>query len=101
MEVKQRETEQKTTKEFINIRNEMQINKENMQKSIAENIIEKLKPVIDEKSSNKVNTEDVVKIVEEVLAKRLPPSAAASVDVESSKGTDMETGEPEKKKKKK
>merc|ERR1711954_439572 len=41
MELKQRETEQKTTNEFINIQNEMQINKDNMQELINENVIKK------------------------------------------------------------
>merc|ERR1712081_93946 len=95
-----REIKQKTATEFIDICKEIQTNKENMQDSIAANVIEKLKPVIEEKSSNKVNTEEVVKIIEEVLAKRLPPSVKASEEVEPSDDTDLETGEPEKRKKK-
>merc|ERR1711954_289790 len=100
MENKQRENEQKIATEFIDIRKEIQTNKENMQDSIAANVIEKLKPVIEEKSSNKVNTEEVVKIIEEILAKRLPPAVKASEEVEHSEDSDLETGEPEKKKKK-
>merc|ERR1711954_634389 len=96
MENKQKENELKTATEFTDNRREIQINKETMQDSIAANVIEKLKPVIEEKSSNKVNTEEVVKIIEEVLAKRLPPSVKASEEVEPSEDTDLETGEPEK-----
>ena len=51
-------------------------------------------------TSNKVNSEDVVKMVEEALAKRLP-HAKATEDNAHSEDSEVERGEPSKKKKKK
>merc|ERR1712081_42232 len=67
MEQQQKENEERTATKFLDIRREMQENKTVMQESISANVIEKLKPVIAE---NQVNAEEVIKIVEEVLAKR-------------------------------
>merc|ERR1711954_40976 len=101
IEIKQKDNELKTATEFLDIRKETLIDKENMKESIAANVIEKLKPVLEEKSSMNVNTEEVVKIVEEVLAKRLPPEVKAAEDDVHSEDSELEAGEPEKKKKKK
>merc|ERR1711954_387745 len=51
---------------------------------------------IEDNSAKKANSEEVVKLVEEALAKRLPPKKAAE-DTAHSEDSETETGEPEKK----
>merc|ERR1711954_256646 len=49
---------------------------------------------IEDNSSNKVNSEEVVKLVEEAVAKRLPPKKAAE-DTAHSEDSEAEKGEPQ------
>merc|ERR1711954_251804 len=80
IKIKQKDNEIKTVTEFLNIRKEMSIDKDTMNDSIAANVLEKIKPVLEEKKSANVNTEDVVKIIEEVLAKRVRQEVKAAKD---------------------
>merc|ERR1711954_398625 len=72
IENKQKETEEKPTNEFKQIRNEINVNNENLKETIAIKVINKIKPMIPDKAIT-LNAEDVKKIVVQVLSQRESP----------------------------
>merc|ERR1711954_555964 len=67
METKQKESDENTASELVNIRREIEDGKEAMQDAVATKVLDQIKPVIEEKQANTGNAEDVKKIIEEVL----------------------------------
>merc|ERR1711954_462858 len=91
-ENKQKKCEEKITSELKDIRNEMLTNYEVMKDTIAEKVINQLKPIIPVKVDT-LNAEDVKKIVEEVLEQRKPTQSEAPIDEATASSTEEESVE--------
>merc|ERR1711954_119664 len=86
IENKQKETEEKSTNEFKIIRNEINVNNENLRETIAIKVINEIKPMIPEKAIT-LNADDVRKIVVEVLTQREPPPEERSIENDEAETT--------------